>query len=166
MSVSPSTIPPAASVGPSVPSVATEAMTTLSSPSMPRAAERASSWFLPPNPFPFTWTTVSPPRITAQGLFTGRSLETISRTIPPKKTPASRASQSKVAVSIIELYPSFSAAVLAVSQAMKTLPIIFVSTFSNDFGVSLFVALETLEVSFMPYFCIILRASWEVVESG
>ena len=52
---------PAASVGPSVPSVPAESSVISFSPAISSAKARASSWFLPPLPVPFTVTVVSPP---------------------------------------------------------------------------------------------------------
>src|SRR4030067_3087563 len=71
--VFPSAIAPAASVGPSTPSVLKEATTTPSTSLSLRAADNTSSWFLPPTPFPLTVTVVSPPATMAAGLGTGFS---------------------------------------------------------------------------------------------
>ena len=53
--------PPAASVGPSVPSEPREKIKVFSNPAIPWAAARASSWLRPPFPWPVRRTTVSPP---------------------------------------------------------------------------------------------------------
>ena len=63
-----SIIPPAASVGPSIPSVPTETKIQSKSfwiDSMPDKKDKANSWFLPPSPLPIILTIVSPPEIMA-----------------------------------------------------------------------------------------------------
>ena len=61
--VSASAYPPAASVGPSVPSLPILNMAAFLIPSIPLAADSAISRFLPPLPCPVRLTTVSPPAI-------------------------------------------------------------------------------------------------------
>ncbi len=63
--VLPSTMAPAASVGPSIPSVPQETIEIAFRSWISLLAARVSSWFLPPNPLPFTVTVVSPPKIRA-----------------------------------------------------------------------------------------------------
>src|SRR2546428_2239856 len=63
--VSDPAIAPAASVFPSMPSVPTETMTVfLFGLFKFFSMYKTNSWFLPPFPFPFTVTVVSPPKIT------------------------------------------------------------------------------------------------------
>src|ERR1017187_6198754 len=52
---------PAASVGPSVPSVPALKTTTRGMPAMSKAAARVNSWLRPPRPSPLMVTVVSPP---------------------------------------------------------------------------------------------------------
>ena len=67
--VAPSTMPPATSVGPSVPSESTEPMTIRSLlPTIRGAAARTNSWLRPPLPVSCpTATTTSPPQMKAHG---------------------------------------------------------------------------------------------------
>ncbi len=67
--VLPLTIAPAASVGPSVPSVPSAMTHVLGRPAISNAAEAANSWARPPFPRPVTVTVVSPPAITQHGRF-------------------------------------------------------------------------------------------------
>ena len=60
-------MPPAASVGPSEPSVARATTSVARSPAMASAAERAISWLRPALPPPRTVTVVSPPRMRQAG---------------------------------------------------------------------------------------------------
>ncbi len=75
-------MPPAASVGPSLPSVPPLRITTLSGKSdILMAAARQNSWFLPPFPFPLMVTVVSPPDIMQHGGATGLPVLIISSAI-------------------------------------------------------------------------------------
>jgi hypothetical protein len=58
---------PAASVGPSVPSLPQNRPKTPGAASVSRANARAHSVFLPPSPDPVTGTVVSPPEMTGRG---------------------------------------------------------------------------------------------------
>src|SRR5262249_62349682 len=74
----PQTLPPAAFVGPSVPSVPPLSTTIPFRPSISRAAARANSWFRPPKPAPRIVTVVSPPEIIQAGERTGLELDRTS----------------------------------------------------------------------------------------
>src|SRR5881628_4044859 len=81
-----STRPPAASVGPSVPSVATLAKQegATGRPAMAMAQAKAISWFLPPRPLPRTVTVVSPAAWMQAGGFIGFPEAPASRVIAAK----------------------------------------------------------------------------------
>ncbi|BAA29584.1 154aa long hypothetical protein [Pyrococcus horikoshii OT3] len=104
--VVPSTIPPAASVGPSVPSVS-KATIRASRSEIFLVALSAISWLGPPfPPLPSIVTVVSPPNTRTTGGSNGLPLSAISWTIDPMNNPASLASPSKVVVIIYALNPS------------------------------------------------------------
>src|SRR3989337_1225427 len=104
--VFPSAIAPAASVGPSTPSVLKEATATPSTSLSPRAADNTSSWFLPPQPFPLTVTVVSPLATMAAGFGAGLPERPISLATEASNAPTSLASPSKVEVNINVFKPS------------------------------------------------------------
>src|SRR4030065_1342075 len=104
--VFPSAIAPAASVGPSTPSVLKEATTTPSTSLSPRAADNTSSGFLPPKPLPLTVTVVSPLATMAAGLGAGLSERALSIATEESNIPMTSASPSKVEVNISVFKPS------------------------------------------------------------
>ena len=72
--VSESTTAPAASVGPSLPSVPEESIVIPGLFCSRRADNSARCWFLPPFPLPLTFTTVSPPNKRHTGFTSSLSL--------------------------------------------------------------------------------------------
>ena len=104
--VVPSTIPPAASVGPSVPSEPMATKSACGIPSKYGVADNAISWFLPPVPFPVKLTTVSPPQMMAQGVLQNPSPLANVFAIEPRNLPASFASQSSMVDNTKGVYPS------------------------------------------------------------
>jgi hypothetical protein len=92
--VVPSTLPPAASVGPSLPSASAANAARPSTPSSARASASENSPFGPPLPSPRAVTVASPPPIRAHGGGTGCPRSRTSRTIAawtPAPKPASLA---------------------------------------------------------------------------
>src|SRR2546430_10018168 len=92
-----STRPPAALVGPSVPSVATLAKQHADPggrDAIAIAQARAISWFRPPMPCPRTVTVVSPAARTHAGALMGLPVRPISRAIAAKNLAISLASPS------------------------------------------------------------------------
>ena len=118
----PSAIAPAASVGPSVPSVPAARTTTSSSPSMASAAARANSWQRPPLPLPLTVTVVSPPAIRQAGGAIGLLPALISRAVLTSLPAASRASPSRARVSMWASRRSSRARAAAASTTSALLP--------------------------------------------
>ncbi len=74
------------------PSVPIEETRIAGFPRIEEATDRTSSWFLPPRPFPWTVTVVSPPAITAAGGATGTWFSRMPIQIPAKILPTSLAS--------------------------------------------------------------------------
>ncbi len=97
--VVPSTMPPAASVEPSWPSVSAENAAQPLTPSSSIASARANSPFGPPTPSPRTTTVASPPLTTAHGGAAGLPLAKISLTMAAYIEAAPRASPVSVVVS-------------------------------------------------------------------
>ncbi len=115
---------PAASVGPSVPSVPALRMEMRGSPSMDMAAARASSWFRPPFPRPRMVTVVSPPARMHAGAGTGSPDWRISFPIAVIPSAISRASPWIKDVRTRVLNPSETAFSRAASSAARLLPTI------------------------------------------
>ena len=130
--VEPSTQPPAASVGPSVPSEPTLTSATLGSPARIGAAASANSWLRPPLPRPVSFTTVSPPTIKARRA----PSVACARTISASRRPATRASSATVVSRISGAKPRAAQADAAAAHSSRTLPATIVSTFATARGVS------------------------------
>src|SRR5215217_8234590 len=138
--VFPSTIPPAASVEPSLPSVSAENAAQPSTPSSSTASASTNSWFGPPVPLPRTVTVASPPETMAHGGGAGLPLASTSLTIAAYIEAAPRASPVRVVVRSSGAYPSSPAFFVAASAACQPPPQIQFTTFSkmgsSDAGVS------------------------------
>ena len=89
---------PAASVGPSVPSVPQQSTAIPPSPSISSAADMANSWLRPPLPSApsFMVTVVSPPEIRQAGAARGSPVARISRPMALCMRAISRVSPSMV----------------------------------------------------------------------
>ncbi len=138
--VAPSTTAPAASVGPSIPSVPAERRKTPSSPSNSRAAPSANSWLGPPRPSPFTLTVVSPPARRQTGSPPESSSTVVRRACRPSSRPTSLASPVKGVEWRRTRYPRARASSRAPSSAVRLFPTrchsVFVMSGSEGFGVS------------------------------
>jgi hypothetical protein len=131
---------PAASVGPSVPSVPPLSTTTPSLPARSMAAASTNSWFLPPSPPPRRVTVVSPPEIRHTGGLAGRPDARISRAIAACIRATSRVSPSMRVESTSGRSPNSRAFRAAASTASRLLPttrfVVRSNTGSPGFGVS------------------------------
>ena len=132
------TIAPAASVGPSFPSVATETnhmllflFFVLRFLKYSQRKESAISWFLPPFPFPLIVTVVSPPARTHPGFWTGMSYFSMSSEIPVKTLATSEASPIRWALKRRVLYPRDLAFCSHALTAVLFEPIIKFQIFEN-----------------------------------
>ena len=115
---------PAASVGPSVPSVPPLSTTTSLLPARSMAAASTNSWFLPPSPLPRSVTVVSPPEIRHSGGFRGRPVARTSRAMAACIRATSRASPSITVESTTGRSPNSRAFRAAASTASRLLPTI------------------------------------------
>ncbi len=159
----PSANAPAASVGPSVPSVARNAIRISSQLAKESAAASAISWFRPPLPSPCKVTVVSPPRTRQAGCERARSVACIvSPRTRPLARPAitlatSQASPSRNVDSKMVSKPSCCASLAAAWAASRLLPTMTFCTPSK-------IGSLAFGVSGMAPFIPALR--WLVIEAG